>query len=142
MPSRNCPLIYVVEDDADDAYVLSAMFNDYYKEYKVCFMENGSDLMLRLTHLLDGRLPNLILLDLNLPILNGKETLQLLACDDQFQTIPVAVLSGADQEPVMHQCFALGAAAFVSKIKSYPQLVQAIGDLMSQCLFSATESPL
>ncbi|CCH55472.1 response regulator receiver protein [Fibrisoma limi BUZ 3] len=139
MLHRNCPLIYVVDDDADDTYVLSVLFEENHKDCTVRFLKDGSDLMIRLTHSLDGRLPDLILLDLHMPILSGKEILQLLACDEQLRSIPVAVMSGSDEESVVKYCFQLGAAAFISKIKSYPQLVQAVDGLMKQCLFSTAD---
>lgn len=139
MLRQNCPLIYVVEDDTDDTYVLSVLFEENHKDCNVRFLEDGSELMVRLTHSLDGRLPDLILLDLNMPILNGKEILQLLACDEQLRAIPVAVMSGSDEEAVIKQCLQLGADAFISKIKSYPQLVQAVDGLMKQCLFSTAD---
>lgn len=128
------PLIYVVEDDEDDNYLLRTIFEEHQGDYKVCFLQDGSELLTRLTHKLDGKLPDLILMDLQMPIFSGYDLIYLLKRDTTLKNIPITVLTASDHEDIVSRCYALGAESFISKIKGYQQLAHSIHTLLSQCL--------
>lgn len=108
-------LIYVVEDDPDDRYLLQLTLTANYAASRIHFFTHGSELFVRLTHRLDGRLPDMILLDLETPIMNGFETLQLLKNADEFRNIPVIVRSSFEMSDYVNRCYELGCKAYVIK---------------------------
>ncbi|MCC5845483.1 MAG: response regulator [Verrucomicrobia bacterium] len=63
----------------------------------------------------DARRPDLILLDLNLPLKNGQEVLKEIKADDSLKIIPVVVLTTSEAEEDVMQSYSLHANCFVSK---------------------------
>ncbi|MDD5134721.1 MAG: response regulator [Phycisphaerae bacterium] len=59
--------------------------------------------------------PNLILLDLNMPGMGGKEFLRKIKVDDDFCSIPVVVVTTSDSETDIQECYALHAAGYIQK---------------------------
>ena len=115
MPDLSNLLIYVVEDDPDDRYLLQMTLAAKYVASQIHFFTHGTELFVRLTHRLDGRLPDLILLDLETPIMNGFETLQLLKNVDEFRNIPVIIRSSSEMSSYITRCYELGCKAYVVK---------------------------
>ncbi len=129
MSNNSSPLVYVVDDDDDDRYLLQAIFEKHHRQCRVRCFENGAALLTQLTHRLDGRLPDLIILDLNMPVLGGLELLQYLRQDSAYGVIPVAVRSGSQHRQHIDRCQALRAAAYLPKTLAYGQLVRHIAAL-------------
>lgn len=136
------PLIYVVDDDEDDRYLLQTIFYKYYSTCQLRSFENGSGLITQLTHRLDNRLPNLIILDLEMPVFNGFELLRYLKQDSVYRSIPVAVVSGSQHSEQINRCYELGTATYVSKSSKYTQLVANIGYLQQYWLRAPEEYPV
>ena len=75
--------------------------------------------------------PDLILLDLNLPKKDGRETLAEIKADDDFRQIPIVVLTSSDAERDVAQSYALGANCYVTKpvdLRAFQTIVQAVED--------------
>ncbi|QJD77901.1 response regulator [Spirosoma rhododendri] len=125
MITVNAPLIYVV--DQGDSVTDYAQHNliDRRDTPIFCHIENGAELLIRLTHCLDGRLPDLILLATNTPIMNGYEVLQVLKKDSVFRSIPILMLVDTTHERVIKRCFELGCNGLIQKAKNYSNLVNA-----------------
>ena len=70
--------------------------------------------------------PDLILLDVELPYMNGLDVLKALKTDPATHTIPVIVLTGRDDEECFQRAQALGADAFLNKPVQYRQLIDEI----------------
>jgi CheY-like chemotaxis protein len=95
-----CPkekTILYVDDDADDRDLLGEIMQKVSPELKVMFAENG----LHALELLDGRKdakfrPCLIVLDLNMPYLNGRQTFERIKADIQLKNIPVVILTSGE----------------------------------------------
>jgi CheY-like chemotaxis protein len=75
--------------------------------------------------------PNLVLLDLNLPRVDGKEVLRLIKSDSRFKDIPVIVVSSSDREEDVKYASQMGAAAYINKSGGFEQLSKAIASLHS-----------
>ncbi|MBC3788366.1 response regulator [Spirosoma utsteinense] len=128
------PLIYLVDDDLDEHFLLQKIFNRHHTDCTLRYFTDGAELVTHLTHCLDGRLPNLIVLDWNLPVLSGTQVLQLLKQDCQWRGIPVVVRSGSEQENDIKSSYELGAQAFIMKAGNYQQLVNSVTALRYRCL--------
>jgi CheY-like chemotaxis protein len=132
------PLIYAVDDDEDDRYLLEHIFTDHFKECNLRVFDNGAALLTHLTHQLDGRLPDMIILDLEMPVFSGFELLHFLKQNDDFSLIPVSILSATLHKEHIDRCFELGSSKCLSKSQSYIELVSSIQQLQqywSEALF-------
>ncbi len=66
-----------------------------------------------------GGLPSMVILDLNMPRMNGTQTLRLLKSDQRFKDIPVVIYSTSLNNIEKDECLALGAHSYVIKPVSY-----------------------
>lgn len=132
MPDFLSPLIYAVDDDEDDRYLLQRIFSEHFKQCTLRTFDNGAALLTQLTHQLDGRLPDQIILDLKMPIFSGFELLRFLKQNDTFCRIPISILSGLHYDDHGEQCIELGITSYLNKTQSYIQLVANIRHLQHQ----------
>ena len=106
-------MILIVEDE-EQVRQLYAKFLEK-KGYKVETAENGQK---ALDFLSDNR-PDLILLDMNMPELNGKEFLKIIKADNKLRSIPVLLMSGGIvQDDKIAECLSLGAVGCIEKANS------------------------
>ncbi|GAA4341366.1 response regulator [Flaviaesturariibacter amylovorans] len=82
--------IIYVEDDPDDVLLLREAFTGI-DDYDLLSLENGAELLRYLDDAI--HLPSLIILDINMPVLNGRETLKLLKQHPVYSGIPVVMFS-------------------------------------------------
>ncbi|MGZ5819145.1 MAG: response regulator, partial [Burkholderiaceae bacterium] len=85
--------------------------------------ENGEEALAHL-HNADNERPCIILLDLNMPIMNGIEFLQKIKQDDQLKRIPVIVLTTSEEQQDKVNSFNLGVAGYMAKPVDYRQFVE------------------
>lgn len=78
-----------------------------------------------------GELPDLILMDVNMPRLGGLETLAQLKADPDLRHIPVVMLTTSSDPRDIDQAYALGANAFVTKPVNLPDFLQVVEQLLS-----------
>jgi CheY-like chemotaxis protein len=108
--------ILLAEDDADD----QKLFNDYLKERNDILIlpvaENGEEVIALLNGTTNDKdLPDLIILDQNMPKKNGLQTLQHLKRTDRFSKIPVVFYSTYADPQLVSACKNNGAIAVVTK---------------------------
>ncbi len=73
--------------------------------------------------------PNLVLLDLNIPKINGREVLKMMKEDDHLKQISVVVLSSSDREEDVSYAYEHGAAAYISKSAGFERLNEALSSI-------------
>jgi len=73
--------------------------------------------------------PNLVLLDMNIPRIDGKEVLRIIKSDPQLKDIPVIVVSSSDREEDIRFASETGAAAYISKSGGFEQLSAALAGI-------------
>jgi len=76
-------------------------------------------------------LPDLVVLDLNMPTMTGFEVLQEIRKDEKLKTIPVVVLSASDDAADIKRCYALGASGYIVKPGNHEDLKTAFLQLTS-----------
>lgn len=74
-------------------------------------------------------MPNLILLDLKMPKVNGIEVLQRIKMDDRTKKIPIVMLTSSKEDPDIKECYALGVNGYVVKPVEFDSFSRAISDL-------------
>ena len=85
--------------------------------------------------------PDLILLDLNLPSMSGREVLQKLKADQRFRAIPVIILTTSSHEEDVAFCYDAGANTYIIKEPSFAGLLAAVKVVKEYWLDTATLPP-
>jgi CheY-like chemotaxis protein len=108
--------ILVVDDDKEDHMILQEYFSEANIEDKVAFVENGVKALQYLENIADADdLPKLIVLDLNMPLLNGSQTLLQLKQNVRLKNIPVIIYSTSESENEKRKCLSFGAIDYMVK---------------------------
>ena len=87
------------DDDLDDLMLMKEILVKYNKDFTIAEVRNGRE-ALEFLHTCKQahQLPSLIILDINMPVLDGKETLSILKKDEAYQHIPVVVFTTSNSE--------------------------------------------
>lgn len=121
----SCKAILLIEDDKVDAMTVQRALKELRVSNRLVHVENGEE---ALSYLRDPEeeLPCIILLDLNMPIMNGIEFLQAAKSDAVFRRIPVVVLTTSEEQEDKCESFSLGVAGYMRKPVDYRQFVETI----------------
>ena len=135
------PLILVADDDRDDQFLLQTAFNESGVEEELEFVPNGVELLNnlyeRLNH--ENSFPELILLDLNMPLKNGKEALREIKQHPALKCIPVIIYTTTNNAGEIKTCYELGANSYVVKPSSFEGLTKFVLNLKEYWLTTATQ---
>ena len=107
------------DDDADDRAWVEEACKAVNAQLSVRFLENGKEVLSFLQSPAVPPLPSLIILDLNMPQLDGRQTLQHLKAHSDYKHIPVAVVTTSTSRLDRDACYHLGAKLFLVKPNSY-----------------------
>ncbi len=122
-------LVLYADDDADDRAWASEACQALQARFLLHFVENGRQVLDYLNGRTPDTLPSLIILDLNMPQLDGRRTLQLLKEDPIYRPIPVAIVSTSSNRLDREVCERLGASLFLVKPNSHQRWRQVIEEL-------------
>ena len=89
----------------------------------------------------DGRCPGLILLDLNLPKVDGREVLEKIKADPKLKRIPVVVLTVVTREEDVVRSYDLGVNTFISKPVRFEDFIKVVTMIKEYWLLIATLPP-
>ena len=120
--------ILVVEDNAADAGLVADALRDAPGMPTLLIAPSGRAALARLRDPLARPLPDLVLLDLNLPGYSGLETLAELKSDVELRPLPVIVLTTSKSQDEINRCYELGAAAVLNKplrLREYREMLAA-----------------
>jgi CheY-like chemotaxis protein len=108
--------VLLVEDDADDRDLFATFFTGREDISLLPAVSNGLELVDYLTkRSTDGGLPHLIVLDQNMPLMNGKQTLRFLNSHERFSVIPTVIYSTYADANLIMDCKKLGARMVATK---------------------------
>ena len=130
LPAR---FILCGEDDKDDEDLLLEIFTSVDDSYTLYFVNNGRRLVSALDQLPDDKLPCLLILDYNMPELNGAEILKELKKNKRYQSIPKIIWSTSGAEMYKQICLNLGARDYVIKPSSVKELQEVVKYMISLC---------
>jgi CheY-like chemotaxis protein len=128
--------ILLADDDEDDRLLTQDALKESRVLNQLNFVKDGVELLQYLRREGDyaDKLryprPSLILLDLNMPRMDGREALQHIKADEALKSIPVVILTTSKQEEDMIKGYGLGAASYITKPVNFEGLVdlmKAIG---------------
>jgi CheY-like chemotaxis protein len=116
--------ILLIEDDAIEVLKFNRTVSSLGLKHKVIEANNGED-ALKLLEIKEN-LPDIILLDLNMPRLNGIEFLTLLKQDDILKYIPTIILTTSSNNRDLLKCFEIGVSGYILKPLKYEDYVTKI----------------
>lgn len=108
-------IVYLVDDNADYRFLVQQIFTMFLPEHQVHFFADGSQLVEKLDALPKRFKPDLIVLDMDMPQLNGLQTLLLLKQSTDWKAVPVVMMTNRDQAEIRRKSHQLGANAFILK---------------------------
>ncbi len=126
--------VLLVEDSAGDIRLTKEAFREANVSIRLHVATDGVAAMAFLRHegeYADAPRPDLILLDLNLPRMDGREVLALIKADESLKKIPTVILTTSDSEADIAKSYQLQANCFLSKpvqLEAFESLVQSIND--------------
>ena len=130
-PSR---FILLGEDDADDQEMLKEVFASIDTSFILFFVNNGGEILSALGKLKNNQMPCLIVLDYNMPGLNGADILRELSTNERYKIIPKVVWSTSGSEKFRALCLELGAVDYVIKPNNVRDLEKVARYMLSLCL--------
>lgn len=124
MKVTNKPIL-LVEDDQVDVMTVKRALKEIHVTNQIINLENGEEALQYLRDPVNMR-PCIILLDLNMPIMNGIEFLQVVKKDAELKGIPVVVLTTSGEQQDKVNSFNLGVAGYMAKPVDYRQFVEVM----------------
>lgn len=134
MNAKTKPVL-VVEDDQVDLMTIERALRAIECANPVVHVENGED-ALRYLHDAGQQMPCLILLDINMPIMNGLEFLQQVKQDPQLRSFPIVMLTTSEEQEDILNSFNLGAAGYMAKQMDYREFVEVMRSMDRYWSFS------
>lgn len=127
------PRILLVEDNAGDEFLILDAFQHASYPYEIEVARDGEEALNRIQRtngFADAPLPDLILLDLNLPKVDGRSVLKTVKTDEGLMQLPVLILTTSSSERDIEECYELHANAYMTKpfkVEDYENIVESIG---------------
>ena len=137
---RSAKTVLLVEDDAIDAMTVQRAFKDLKLTNPLAHVTNGEE---ALDYLKDpaNPLPCVILLDLNMPRMNGVEFLRVVKGDPDLRRVPVVVLTTSTEDSDVIDSYRLCVAGYIVKPVDYKKFVEAIRTIDLYWTISELPSP-
>lgn len=126
----NKPLrVMIVDDDPDHAFFVQEAMAASGVQHTCETASGGVDALARMRA---GKpLPHLVLLDLNMPIKDGRDVLREMRADSSLAAIPVVVLTTSDNPRDVGDCYVLGASSYVVKPFGLSELCDAMRNVLT-----------
>jgi CheY-like chemotaxis protein len=124
--------ILVVDDDKEDHLILSEYFRSVGVEQHIRYVDNGKHALEYLEGIEnESPLPRLVIMDLNMPIMNGTQTLLLMKQSYRLKHVPVIIYSTSENETEKRKCLSLGAVDYVVKPVTYEEGLSMVNKFAS-----------
>ncbi|ADV68138.1 response regulator [Deinococcus maricopensis] len=124
MPNTPFTLL-LVEDELADAALFQEMLSEVAEEIMVHHVENGQEAWAFLTGGADFR-PDLVVLDLNMPVMDGHAFLRRAKADERLRSIPVLVLSTSEHPEDVQRSYEGHASGYVVKPGTYAEYTRVL----------------
>lgn len=121
--------ILLIEDDMIEIMKLNRTISTLKLDHKIIEANNGEEALKILEQ--KDNLPDIILLDLNMPKINGIEFLNILKKDVVLKYIPTIILTTSNNQKDLLECYKIGVAGYVIKPLKYEDYVSKIDKLLA-----------
>lgn len=127
--------ILMADDDEDDRIMVQDALRESGARVTLEFVSDGIELLEFLRLAADNsnsaRFPNLLLLDLSMPRLDGRAALSAIKSDPTFCRLPVVMLTTSTEPTDIDACYASGASSYITKSATFQGLVGSMRNLRS-----------
>lgn len=139
--------LLLAEDDAGDVFLLRELLAELEQKIELNVVENG---LLAMAYLRkeapfeNAERPDLMLLDLNMPRMDGRQVLAEIRQDDTLSSLPILVLTTSSADADIDSCYELGGNAYLQKpsgLDAMQTLIRRIGEFWGQLVGLPFESP-
>jgi CheY-like chemotaxis protein len=121
-------LILIIDDDSEDSELFCEAVSEIATTISCLKAKDGKE-ALRLLNSMSA-LPDYIFLDINMPVMNGRECLVEIKKNRRFSVIPVIMYSTTSDTNEIRSYYALGAHDFLIKPPNFNKLVEALGSII------------
>ena len=132
------PIIFYAEDDLDDQEVFKSVLSESQCSAELYCQNHGEQLLDDLKH--HSVLPNFIFLDLNMPERSGFQVLQEIREKDEYNRIPIIILSTTNDPVACYRAKNLGANLFLTKPTNYNQFISLMHMTLSMDWYDLSET--
>lgn len=115
-------LVFFTDDDHDDMHIIQEIIDDLGHSCEIFY--NGEELLTVINNL-ETR-PDVIFLDINMPMIDGYELIKEIRSNSELNNIPIVMHTGLCDEACIKKCFELGADYFIAKAFRYGDMKNAI----------------
>ncbi|HZY81480.1 MAG TPA: response regulator [Cyclobacteriaceae bacterium] len=129
MRSNKTIQILLADDDAVDRELFSEALKSTQVKFRLDEVSGGEEVFAHLNSV--AQKPDLIILDLNMPVKDGRETLRELKANKNFKCIPVVILSTSNSHFDVRHSYDSGASLFLTKPHSFHDLVEMLNLLLN-----------
>jgi CheY-like chemotaxis protein len=122
-------LIFLADDDEDDRLIFHEAITEINKSVEVVEAGDGVKLLEKLSN--TEKLPDLIFLDLNMPVKNGKDVLRSIKADKRLCNIPVVIYSTSTNPSDIEETYSSGASLYLEKPYSMSGMMMSLEKILS-----------
>ena len=128
MNAKSIKIILMIDDDVDDCVLFSKALSEESADVKLITSDGCKPIH---ENTLPSLSPDIILLDLNMPGLNGLECIDMIKASKKFSKIPIFIYSTSSDEAQIKKCYERGAMLYVQKPSSYNKIKDFVKKLIS-----------
>lgn len=129
----NLKTIYLVDDDQDDRFFIREAIQESGADAKIIEVENGFELLSLVKGITDPA-SSVIIIDMNMPKLNGLETVSAIRTEERLAEMPIVMLSTSSNPTLIQTAYASGVSSFVTKPSTYDEFARLASDIRNRYL--------
>ena len=121
--------VLLIEDNASDAELTIRELKKHKMANNLVHLKNGEEALDFIFGTGEQSSPKVVLLDIQMPKVNGIEVLQKIKSDPRTRLVPVVMLTSSKEDPDIQKCYELGANSYIVKPVNFESFAQAIKNL-------------
>lgn len=121
--------IIFTDDDQDDCSLFADAMKDTGINHQLTIFNDGLQLLNYLNNE-DSEMPHILFLDLNMPFMNGFESLRKIRANEKFRDIPIAIYSTSASEKDQEDTFVSGANVYIKKPNDFSVLKKVLKEVI------------
>ncbi|GGM82878.1 response regulator [Dyadobacter beijingensis] len=125
--------IYLVDDDQDDRFFVKEAIQESGAKVEIVEVENGFDLLTLARDIAEPAL-SIIIIDMNMPKMNGLETVAAIRADTRLAEMPIVMLSTSSNPSLIRTAYLSGVTNFVTKPSTFDEFAQFAREISERYL--------
>ena len=124
--------VLLVEDNEDEVFLTRRAFHTVSPLINLHHVENGEkclNFLRRQPPYAQAPVPDLILLDINMPVMSGRDVLKAISADQALCHLPVVVMTTSTEENEIYEMYRLRCNSYITKPVNFERFVQVVGQL-------------